>query len=34
VLEYAHTRVGCAQVNSNSWCFCRRHFQNCKNIKL
>jgi hypothetical protein len=27
-LEHTHTTVGCAQVNSNSWCF--RHFQNCK----
>jgi hypothetical protein len=28
MFEHTHTTGGCAQVNSNSWCF--RHFQNCK----
>jgi hypothetical protein len=28
MLEHTHTTVGCAQVNSNSWCF--RYFQNGK----
>jgi hypothetical protein len=32
MLEHANTRVGCTQVNTNSWCFC--HLESEKQVKI